>query len=306
MAQVQQKEPEIIEQPETTEVPEQETTVEVVETPQEAAPENDAAADLKKQIEGLRRAEELQRQGRERAENERQEALRRAREYQQQITVKSAEVTQSRFDAVTNGIAAATAEAETAQRDLEAAILGADAKAQADAQRRIARAESNLSRLEEGKAALEAEYRASQAQPQPQQQPVDPIDAWNLPDTAKTWLKGHRDYVTDPRKNAKIQALHWDIVDEGHEAFSTTYFESMERHLGLREPVQQQPQKGPIVSAPVSRDVPGTVASKPSQIRLSAAQREAAKISGVSEVDYAKNLIKFEQEKAVGNYGERR
>ena len=62
-----------------------------------------------------------------------------------------------------------------------------------------------------------------------------------------------------------------------------------------------------MVSAPVSREAPSANGSRQSaNIRLTASQREAAKMAGISETEYAKQLQKLQKEKSDGNYGERR
>jgi hypothetical protein len=123
------------------------------------------------------------------------------------------------------------------------------------------------------------------------------------------------DYITDPRKNAKIQALHWDIIDEGHPAYSVDYFVSMETKLGMRKasaeaPVLEEhedepaPRSRSMVSAPVSRDgVPSSSGEKPGQVRLTAMQKEAAKIAGITEKEYAEQVLRLRGEKLNGNYG---
>jgi hypothetical protein len=59
-----------------------------------------------------------------------------------------------------------------------------------------------------------------------------------------------------------------------------------------------------MVSAPVSRSIPSAdrdrLPSNPASVRLTPAQREAAKIAGVSELDYARGLVAVEQEKREG------
>jgi hypothetical protein len=66
--------------------------------------------------------------------------------------------------------------------------------------------------------------------------------------------------------------------------------------------------KGPPVSAPVSREVRsigGSRSISPSQIRLSAEEREVAKLSNISEVEYAQNKLRLAQAKADGRYAKR-
>jgi len=62
------------------------------------------------------------------------------------------------------------------------------------------------------------------------------------------------------------------------------------------------PRRGPPVSAPVSRGVPGGGSYGHGKVELSAAEREAARISGISDTDYARNKIRLQAEKAAGRY----
>jgi hypothetical protein len=168
------------------------------------------------------------------------------------------------------------------------------------------------------RAIQEEQERLKRAQTQPQQQPQqqgDALDRTNLPQTAKNWLRAHPEYLRDERKNAKIQSLHWDIVqDEKRVPFSEDYYISLEQHLGLRAKPQQeaaeedegdeQPVRKSVVSAPVSREAPSSSGTRtPGTVRLTALQREWAKASGISEAEYAKQVVNLQREKANGSYG---
>jgi hypothetical protein len=67
---------------------------------------------------------------------------------------------------------------------------------------------------------------------------------------------------------------------------------------------QQASPRSTIVSAPVSRETPGTRAyeaeNDPSKVRLRPDQREAAAIAGVSETEYAKQLLRMKKMQASG------
>lgn len=279
--------------------------------------EDDASLALQRQIDELKKSEAAHKAAAEQASRDREAALRRANERELEIQRFQQENQEFQYDAIGSALAAAKAEADMAQADIEAAIADGDSKAQADAYRRLAKAESNISRLEDGKSELEAAKKAAEKTTPARQQPnavEATIDNSGLPETAKAWLTLHPEYLRDPRKNSKIQALHWDVLDEGHQAFSPEYFKSLEEHLGMREkPLSQedrdnQPQnRSSIMSAPVSREVPGSGGQRqqPGQVRLTAAQREAAKMAGVSEKTYAENLQKLNDMKANGTYGDR-
>jgi hypothetical protein len=60
----------------------------------------------------------------------------------------------------------------------------------------------------------------------------------------------------------------------------------------------------PPVSAPPSREVPTSNGARTgTRITLSPRQKEAAAIAGISEVQYAANLLRLNEEKANGRYG---
>lgn len=273
-----------------------------------AEPEaDDASQALQKQLAELRKSEELARQRADQAVKDREAALASARERETQIAKFQKEAQQSQADAINSALAAATSDAEKAQQDIENAASLGDTKGQAEAYRRLARAEANIARLEDGKTEIEA--RQKEPQPQPQQQPIDPIDRMPIPDQAKSWLRSHNDYLTNPRLNAKINAAHYDLLEEGYVAYTPEYITAMEEKLGLRQRQQEpqvQQQRSSIMSAPVSRDVPtSTPQQRNGQIRLTAAQREAAKLAGVTEKTYAEQLQKLNEMRSNGSYGER-
>ena len=59
-----------------------------------------------------------------------------------------------------------------------------------------------------------------------------------------------------------------------------------------------------MVSAPVSREVPSSSGSRedrgPTRITLSVAEREHARLSGTSELDYARGKLELERRKRDG------
>lgn len=256
---------------------------------------------LQKRLEELERAE--------RANAERYEADKRALQHQheQELSRQRGDLDQARYESILTAIAASQAEKDAAAKDLSAAIQQQDAALISEAIARQSRAEVRLTQLEDGRASFEARQEAAKKAP-PKPEPTaahsDPFESVisALPDSAKKWLRDHREYVTDGRKNDKIKALHWDVIDEGHEAFSPQYFDSMESHLGLKQ-AAGQPQRSPPVSAPPTRDVPSARdgQSRPSRITLTPAQREHAKLAGIDEVTYAKGVQEMENRRKNGN-----
>jgi hypothetical protein len=283
---------------------------------------------LQKQLDDLRKSEELMRTNHEQALLREQEALRAKAKAEGEAQKYRSDSEQSSLDAINNALSAARSEIESAERELESAIANADAKAQAMAYRKIAKAESNIGRLEDGQAELEyrikvsknerqREVETSKTREEPKKQDI--IDNMPVPDRAKEWLREHREYAENPRKNAKLQVVHWDALDEGHKEFSTGYFNAVERLLGIgsdpeveadveeEQPRRQETRRTSIVSAPVSRDGPSSGSTQSStKIRLNKEQSEFAKMSGLTDAEYAKQLIKLQEMKKAGSYGEGR
>lgn len=310
--------PQIMSDPEPFEAPdpeqlkketEEEQPIEVDVTPDpEPTPKEDAAEELRKQIEAMRRGEAEMRRRAEQAERERDEARQRA-----QVEAEKArkEVAQSQVTTFDTGIAKETEAVESAKRDLVSATASGDNEGLMSAIERMSEAKARLETLKNGKAAVEAQIEEEKAKPklEPKPQQTQPtvdqaIDNFPVPEIAKQWLREHKNYVTDPELNAEIQYLHHKVVKAGHEAYSKSYFTDLEKRLGISKADQPIEERPAIVSAPVSREVPDNKGDRPtSKITLTPAQRNAARVAGVTEAEYAKQLVRMQKEKSAGNIG---
>lgn len=274
---------------------------------------DEASLALQKQIDALKKSEEMYRTRAEQYQREREEALQRAQVTETEVAKARKESVQSQYDAVSTALAAAQNEAESAKRDIKTAIANADGDAQADAYERLATARANITKLEDGKFELEAAMKAPPPeQRQPQRAPTvdEVIDNMEVPRVAKDWLRQSPQYLTNPRLNLKLQNWHHEAIEAGNEPFDAGYMRYFNEKAGLIEPEDNsgsESRRAPIVSAPVSREPPSTTTSnRGGVIRLTAAQREMAKVAGVTETEYAKQLQKLNSMKDQGMYGERR
>lgn len=73
-------------------------------------------------------------------------------------------------------------------------------------------------------------------------------------------------------------------------------------------PAPEPQNRGSMYSAPVSRETTANGSydshgDRPGTVRLSVAQKEAARYSGISERDYAEQVLKLRAEKSQGRYG---
>lgn len=213
------------------------------------------------------------------------QAAQRARQAEQEAIQARTEVAASQRTTVDSGIAAAKSEADAAKQAYKTAFESGDADGVANAQWRMSQAATDLRLLEQGKADL-----AEPAQRQPEKrteapQNNDPVETFISSRTAptQTWLRSHRDYLTDPKKNAKMQAAHFDAESEGLALDSPQYFDHIERFLGMKkadgngaDTGQQQTQRRPASQvAPVTQSG-GGMSGGSNTVRLTKAEAEAA------------------------------
>jgi hypothetical protein len=173
-------------------------------------------------------------------------------------------------------------------------------------------------------AAIERENQQPRFADEPQQKPSTEqiIASSQLPERAKTWLRQHPEYISDPSKNSTIIALHDTAKRQaGGAEWTDMYFEKMEDLLGMRPEPQRnsngtqrpsatlrngaparQQYSGPAVSAPPHRDVPSMTTGRPQSFRapMTAAEAEIARAAGVSDGEYQKQKEKMLRLKASG------
>lgn len=284
----------------------------------EEAPEDDIS-DLKRQLEDMRKAQEESELRVSREIKARQDAERLVHEQEREVFSSRARAEDAEYDAILNAIGAAEAEANGAQQDLALASEAADHKAVADANRRIARAESRLAQLQDGKEAIERQKtseaarlkaerenppeRTSQKQPTVEEY-IDQLP--NMLQSQKTWLKEHPETITNPRVNTRLQAAHFEAEDKGLRPGSKGYFSYLEERLGFtdaeEEPNDEEENVKTPVSAPPSRAAtnPSTGRQSNNRITLTPEQREMARLSGIDELTYARQLQRMNEMKASG------
>lgn len=290
-----------------------------VELTPQAAPKKEEPPEpepnvLEQQLAAQRRAEDLQRSNADMTRKlaERDAELARERD--------------GRADAEYNSVLTAIAAEQSALDKAEADYAGyssvGDFANAAKAQRVMSTAAARLDRLEEGKLSFE-QKRAAEPKPAPRAAPqAAPLDfegrIAQLPDTAKSWLRKHPEFVNDTSLNEKIGHTHNYLTKNRNvEAFSPAYFEALDDEFGFkttpRAEAEPQPQRRSMpVSAPVSRDVPTASGQRQpsSKMNLSAEERAIARSSFTAtdmtndqkELLYAQNKRKLANMRANGQY----
>jgi hypothetical protein len=246
---------------------------------------------------------------------------RRAEAAEQRVGAATQEVEQYKTQAqtaeqkaVSNAIDAASRESESALHEYEAAMNAADYAAAGKAQAKIAKVAAQLVQFETAKAAIDAQAarQPTQVRVDTQQRQVDPTEVFlgSFSPRTQGWLREHRDLITQdgygrPGLSNKAMAAHYSAVAEGIAPESDEYFTFMEdkmappRREEVEDPPVQQRRAAPV-SAPVSRDTPSTNGRTNTRIRLTPEQVEIARISGLTEAQYAENLTALKAEGKIG------
>jgi hypothetical protein len=276
----------------------------IVEIAEEGAPlveakkEDDVQAALEKLQKKLKKEESL----RKKAEKEAYEASLRANQ-------ASSDVENSNLTLVTTAIDTVKRDQEILKSNLRDSMSVGDYDKAAEIQEVMSMNSVKLLQLEQG--FHEMKSRPKPEQPTPPQHSGDMIDdiASRVTPLSAKWIKQNRDHLEDPRAIRMMGRAHEDAVDMGIRPESDEYFRFVENRLGIgrEEPRQQQEpaydndspfseaassstRRQSPPAAPVSRtgSAPGT---RPNVVRLTPAQAEAAKISGLSEVEYYKLMV---------------
>jgi hypothetical protein len=257
-------------------------------TAQEDAREK-ALADMKRQYEHQKRVAEAERQARKQAEDF-------ARQQAQQAQYSRGEVQDSNLKIIMNAIDATEQAAANAERDYAEAMQAGNYQLAAEAQRAMARCESHILQLQNGKQRIEESLQQQTAEgsvyeqqmpnfePQVPQDPVEMFASKLAPKSAQ-WLRSHPDAVN---KIQKLRRAHEDAVEDGYAAESPEYFRYIEGRLGYGEeqpreqpreeqPRQQAAPRKQIASAPVSSAASvSSRSSQPNTMTLSSAEVEMA------------------------------
>ena len=261
----------------------------------------EASESLKQQLDEMKRLnEELE------AENQRRTAeVSQTKEALQAESQKANQaqtlLSDSRLQTVANMLAANEASTKDAKARYAQAMAEGDWTKAADVQQEMADLSVKKQRLEEGRNALETEIeRAKEA---PARTPADPVQGFidQLPPEQRAWANDHKEWFQTPAKNAKVVAAHYEAVtDEGLREGSKQYFDFIERRLGLKaDPGISQQRQPSAPAAPVSRAstsmANGSRTNNGGKFRLSPAEVEAARISGVSNIEYYQGMSPEQQ-----------
>lgn len=267
-----------------------------IEEPKEEAPAEISPEDG---IETLKKRFEEERLARIEAERRADAAARMAHEARGQVD-------EGNLQLVTSAIDTLKRETDILKANLRAAMASGDYSAAADAQEAMADAKAKLLQLENGRAALQEQAKNPRIHPQqiPAYDPVETLASQLSPRSA-AWVRAHPEFARNERLTQKMVAAHNLVTADGVQPDTDEYFETVERILGVQAPAASvaaaeapmsaaaapaQRRSSPA-AAPVSRSGTGTGGGSPNVVRLSADEREMAKMMGMTAEEYARNKL---------------
>jgi hypothetical protein len=170
------------------------------------------------EIEGAERSED--RRAIEASEKKTAEYQAEAEHYRSRRLAAEAELARRQYGAAVQSVEQTE---QSAQWEYARAMERADFDAAARAQTQLSEAAARKVQLEQHRDQFERQAAG------------DPFDRYvaQFTDPTQRWMRNHKDWITDPEKNAKLQKAHHHAVGEGHKVDSDEYFEHVEKRIGL-------------------------------------------------------------------------
>ena len=182
---------------------------------------------------------------------------------------------------------------EAAQKELAAAIESGDAKAQVEANKRIATLAFENAKLEQAKAGREEQQAEKPVLSQPPVQ-TRQVEEPNNPDPrAEAWASKTHGLVSDKAMTYTAFEIHKDLTEkEGYDPNSREYYAEVDKRIRVDFPHKFGNTNNKQTTAPVQTVASATRSVKPGRktVRLTSSQVAIAKKLGVPLEEYAKQL----------------
>lgn len=273
------------------------TVEEATEAELEAPEAPEEKEDLNEVVARLRRDLDAERQARMEADKRSQAAAAEAYSARNEVEDSNLRLIETAIDTVErdNGILKAEYQRALAQQDFARAAEITEAMQQNTVK---------LQQLSNGRDALKSRPK----EPEPRQDNRDPVEVFasQLTKQSADWVRAHPEYVRDAKLNRRMIAAHELAVTDGIEPDTPAYFSAIEKTLGISRQAAGNPEDtgAKVVrqrdSAPAAAPVSRETGSRSNVVRLSAAEREIAELSGMTPEQYAKQKIALQREGKIG------
>jgi hypothetical protein len=253
---------------------------------------------VKKRLSQMKKVWHDERREKERAFREKEEALRFAQIREQEIRQLKQRLGNGEKAYVQEVTKAANNELVMAKERLKQAYEAGDAGAITEAQEALTEAKFKIKQYENFQPSLQEEESGVQ---QTQQYQVQATPQPAIDPKAEAWKEKNSWFGTDEEMTALALGLHEKLVRSGVDPRSDEYYDRVNATMRKRFPdyfEEEQPQtkqeEKPARTKPANVVAPVTRSSGPRQIRLTPTQVALAKKLGLSNEQYARELMKLE------------
>jgi hypothetical protein len=256
---------------------------------------------VKKRLSQMKKVWHDERREKERAFREKEEALRFAQLREQEIRQLKHRLGNGEKAYLQEVTKAATNDLATAKERLKQAYEAGDAEKITDAQEALTEAKFKIKQYENFRPSLQEEDTGVQ---QTQQYQVPPAPQPVIDPKAEAWKEKNPWFGTDEEMTALALGLHEKLVRSGIDPRSDDYYDRVNTTMRKRFPeafedaeeerTQTKEAEKPARTKPANVVAPVTRSSGPRQIRLTPTQVALAKKLGLSNEQYARELMKLE------------
>jgi hypothetical protein len=256
---------------------------------------------VKKRLSQMKKVWHDERREKERALREREEAFRFAQLREQEIRQLKQRLgngEKAYFQEVTK---AASNDLAVAKERLKQAYEAGDAEKITDAQEALTEAKFKIKQYENFRPSLQDEESGVQ---QTEQYQVPPAPQPTIDPKAEAWKEKNPWFGTDEEMTALALGLHEKLVRSGVDPRSDDYYDRVNTTMRKRFPeafedaeeerTQTKEAEKPARTKPANVVAPVTRSSAPRQVRLTPTQVALAKKLGLSNEQYARELMKLE------------
>lgn len=265
---------------------------------------------------------------RDRERQGRLDAERRAHEAGGRVAQSEEEIRKSHITTMASALEVLKGQRDQLKSNYAAAMAAGDFDKAAEYNDAAIEVVQQISEISRGKLLAETQPTSRQRTATPSGDPVVEGVASTLTPLSANWVRAHPEYARDQKLLNKMKAAHFKVVSElgDDKAESPEYFAAVEAELGISgthakangdaagtggvdvtlsdaaKPTQtrEAAERREVQSSPAPA---GTGGTRTRTVRLTPEQQDAAKISGLTNEEYAANMLK---EKAAGTIGKDR
>ena len=257
---------------------------------------------VKKRLGQMKKVWHDERRAKEAALREREEALKFAQIRENEIRQLKQRLGTGERAYIQEVTKSANNELVTAKERLKQAYEGGDAEKITDAQEALTEAKLKIKQYENFQPSLQEDFTSVQPN---QQYQVPPAPQPVLDPKAEAWKDKNPWFGTDEEMTALALGLHEKLVRSGVDPRSDDYYDRVNATMRKRfpeafedaeeeKPTQTREAEKPARTKPANVVAPVTRSTAPRQVRLTPTQVALAKKLGLSNEQYAKELMKLE------------